>query len=284
MTIRHLKESALSRLEPHYGRGEAEALMRIIFEHLKGWDMTYLCLHAEDEVSDFIKIRVDDIVERLLHDEPIQYITGDVYWHGMHLCVTPAVLIPRAETAELIDIIIDENKRRDDLAVIDACTGSGCMAIALSRNLPFARVVAFDISADALAVARKNASLKKARINFVIHDALSRFPFDEQSFDIVVSNPPYITESERGEMSANVLDYEPAVALFVPDNDPLRFYKAIASEAFRVLKPGGKLYFEINPLYAADITAFLVNSGWEDVVISKDIHGRDRFAKANRPQ
>lgn len=281
MTLQQLINSTRSRLEPLYGRDEAEWMIRITMEHLKGWDRTELILRADREVSDFIADKVAAVTDRLVAGEPLQYILGDTYWHGMTLKVTPDVLIPRPETSQLVDIICDENKG-DDLRVLDVCTGSGCIAIALASTLPFSAVTAVDISDKALAVARENAALRKVRVDYLKADALKPLPLREGSFDIVVSNPPYIAESEKKEMDKNVVDYEPALALFVPDDDPLRFYTPIALTAYRLLKPGGKLYFEVNSDYATDVACMLSGHGWDDAQVLIDLYGRKRFVTAHK--
>lgn len=282
MTLKQLLDNGRARLAPLYGHGEADWMMRIIMEYLKGWKQADLLLRADEEVSDFIAGKADAIIARLLDNEPLQYILGETYWHGMTLKVTPDVLIPRPETSELVDLITSENTA-PDLNVLDVCTGSGCIAVALANTLPFAKVTGTDISDAALAVARENASLRKLKVGFMHSDALGQFPFDDGSMDIVVSNPPYITESEKKEMEPNVLDHEPGLALFVPDADPLRFYTAISREGFRVTRPGGKIYFEINPLFARQVSQMMTETGWDDVQILPDMHGKQRFAKGIRP-
>lgn len=263
-------------------RGEADWMMRIIMEYLKGWKQADLLIRADEEVSDFIAGKADTIITRLLGNEPLQYILGETYWHGMTLKVTPDVLIPRPETSELVDLITSENTA-PDLRVLDVCTGSGCIAVALANTLPFAKVTGTDISEAALDVARENACLRKLKVGFIHSDALGRFPFDDGSMDIVVSNPPYITESEKKEMEPNVLDHEPDIALFVPDSDPLRFYTAISREGLRVTPPGGRIYFEINPLFALQVSRMMTDTGWDDVQILPDMHGKQRFAKGIHP-
>lgn len=282
MTLRQLLDNGRTRLAPLYGQSEADWMMRIIMEYLKGWEQADLLLRADEEVSDFIAGKADAIIARLLDNEPLQYILGETYWHGMTLKVTPDVLIPRPETSELVDLITSENTA-SDLNVLDVCTGSGCIAVALANTLPFSKVTGTDISDAALAVARENASLRKLKVGFMHSDALGQFPFDDGSMDIVVSNPPYITESEKKEMEPNVLDHEPGLALFVPDSDPLRFYTAIFREGFRVTRPGGKIYFEINPLFARQVSRMMTETGWDDVQILPDMHGKQRFAKGIRP-
>lgn len=278
MKIQEKISELIRRLAPVLGEGEARASLRVAAEDIFGWTHTDLLIKADDEISDFRAGQLDRVVDRLLLGEPLQYILGKAYFYGMNFEVTPDVLIPRPETAELVDIIVRENQT-PDLRVMDVGTGSGCIAIALSRNLPFSRVTAVDVSSSALEIARKNAAKFKARISFV-HADIMKYEVPSGSFDVIVSNPPYIAESERVDMEARVLAHEPSMALFVPDDDPLRFYKRIAQIASDALAEGGKLYFEINPLFANDMQSMLNAGGWADVRIEHDIHGRKRFAMA----
>lgn len=279
-TLRQLSDIACKKLSPIYGDSEARWLFRTIMEHLKGWNQVELALRADKEVSDFIVGRVDEAVGRLLEGEPVQYIYGDTYWYGMTLKVSPAVLIPRPETEELVDIIV-KNNPKSDLKVLDICTGSGCIAVALARSLNFPEVSGIDISDDALAIASANADALKVKVNFSKADALS-LPEIENTFDIIVSNPPYVLESEKSGMDKNVLDHEPHIALFVPDNDGLKFYKAIALYAKRALTDKGRLYFEINPLTAGQLKSWMEGEGWNDVELLTDMYGKTRFMIAEK--
>lgn len=266
------------RLAPKYGDGEARAMARIIFENIRGWSPVDLAIHNADEIGAPTLERIDNVVKRLLADEPIQQIFGNAIFYGMKFRITPDVLIPRSETAELVDIIVKENQRKD-LRVLDCGTGSGCIAIALQRNLNFPEVTAIDISDAALAVARENATALKAPVKFQKADIL-QLPngVTGAPYDIIVSNPPYIADSEKASMARNVLDFEPATALFVPDSDPLKFYRPILEAAAAgMLSPGGKLYFEINPLFADRLAALARKSGFSDVQIIRDTEGKNRF-------
>ncbi|MCM1163525.1 MAG: peptide chain release factor N(5)-glutamine methyltransferase [Muribaculaceae bacterium] len=283
MTLKQLSDYGISLLSPINGNGEAQWMMRIIFEHVKGWSRVDQITHADDTMSDFVVDKVKSILSRLQAGEPLQYITGDTYWHGMTLKVTPDVLIPRPETSELIDIIAADNGG-SDLRVLDICTGSGCIAVALASSLQFPEVTGIDISDAALKVAAENASLRKAAVKFIKADALKPLPFPDSCLDIIVCNPPYVLESEKKDMSVNVLDHEPALALFVPDSDPLEFYRPVSAEAFRMARPGGKLYFEINPMEADAVKQTMTSAGWEDVEILLDMHGRKRFARGSKPR
>lgn len=282
--LKTVLQSIKQRLSPKYGEGEAREMGRIIFENLKGWSPVDLAVRQDEPISDFIRQKVDAVVERLLADEPIQQIFGVADFYGMKLKVTPDTLIPRPETAELVDLIVKENQRKD-LRVLDCGTGSGCIAIALQRNLPFPEVTAIDISDGALAVARENGKKLRAPVDFRQVDILS-LPdggMGEQ-FDIVVSNPPYIAQHERAAMARNVVDFEPASALFVPDADPLKFYRAILQAAAdSLLLPGGKIYFEINPLYASDLSALVGKLGFTDIQLLRDTDRRLRFLLCKKP-
>lgn len=282
MRLDELTARMKARLAGHVDAGEAEAMVRTIFGVLKGWTPVDLALKRDSTVSDYIARKAMGAVERVVAGEPLQYVLGETRFYGNTLVVTPAVLIPRPETEELVDIIVDRNDETD-LRVLDLCTGSGCIAVSLARALRFASVTAVDLSAEALAVARENASRLKVRVDFVQEDVLTMKPV-AGTYDIIVSNPPYVLESERSAMSATVLDHEPQMALFVPDDDALRFYKAITRYATDALVAGGRLYFEINPLKAGEIRELLTSAGFVGVEIVKDMTGRERFACAVKPR
>lgn len=281
LTLKQLLDSSRSRLVPIYGGSETSWLLRIIMEHIKGWNQVELLLRADKEVSDFTVSEVNRVIDRLLENEPIQYIFGDTYWHGMTLKVTPDVLIPRPETEELAHMIARENTA-SDLKVLDACTGSGCIAVALAKFMNFPDVIAIDISPEAIDIAKENARLQKVKIGFQIADALDLKKHLSGRYDIIVSNPPYVMENEKSGMERNVLDHEPSLALFVPDNDPLRFYKAIADFAFETLSDRGRLYFELNPLTAAELKEWMLHSGWDEVCLLPDMHAKIRFLIAQK--
>lgn len=283
MTLKECCDKATARLLEAYPASEVRWMVRIIFEHLKGYTPVDLVIKAQDPVSDFIAGKVSAVVDRLLAREPIQYIFGQTQFYGLKLKVTPDTLIPRPETEELVDMIVREAGERSDLRVLDIGTGSGCIAIALARNLRFPQVSAIDISPRALDVARENARDLRTRINFSCADALALTPPAAPAFDIIVSNPPYIARHEQADMDSNVLDHEPHSALFVPDSDPLVFYHAIARFALKALAPGGRIYFEINPLYAHDLSAFMQSCGWTDINLIPDTYRHIRFLSATNP-
>ena len=259
---------------------EAQAMIRIICEDVFNYDQVDMALRQESELPEFAQDRISDIIARLRRHEPLQYIIGSALFHGHRFKVNPAVLIPRPETEQLVDFIIDENPA-SDLRVLDMGTGSGCIAISLARALKFPTVDAFDISRDAVAVARENAALLKVKVRLFESDMLS--PQPSATYDIIVSNPPYICWSEREAMDPNVKDYEPGQALFVPDNDPLLFYKAIAPYAARSLERGGRLYLEINRRFGNEVKRLLEDNGFNEVRIIDDAYGNPRFAAAIAP-
>lgn len=284
MTLSQLIATQRARLtSAGIAEGEAQALVREILFRLKGYSSTDIAYHASDEVTEYLSAHTADAVSRIIAGEPVQYIFGMAHFHGMELHVSPDVLIPRPETSELVDLIADRYRDTADLRVMDLCTGSGCIAIALSRELKFASVSAIDISEAALRIARQNASDLKARVDFSLMDILEAPVPDAGEYDVIVSNPPYICESEKSGMDRNVLDHEPHTALFVPDSDPLLFYRHIRLYARQSLTSGGTLWLEINPLHADTLRRMLEADGWNDVNIMRDTAGRERFTFAQQP-
>lgn len=281
MTLTELYRKIIDELSPSLGANEAKATARLLLEDDLGVTPAVLALRGDRVLEPETITRYGRFISQIKAGEPPQYIIGSAHFMGMDLKVTPATLIPRPETAGLVDMIVDDNSGKTGLHVCDLGTGSGCIAIALSRALPFAEVDAVDISDDALAVARENAAKLMCKINFIKADILDSLPLPAQKYDIIVSNPPYITEDEKKDMETRVKDYEPAQALFVPDNDPLRFYKAIADYALGALSAGGSLYFEINPLFAGQLTSMMEDKGFS-CDISRDAYGKNRFAVCRR--
>lgn len=272
------------RLEPIYGKDESRAMIREIFRILKGWDATEFIIRLTDDypLSDYIRSKIEDILGRLERHEPLQYILGEAHFYGLDLHVEPGVLIPRPETEELVRVIAADNPS-SDLRVVDLGTGSGAIAIALSRYMSFPEITAIDLSPKAIEVATDNVKALKCNGIRVVQGDMTKWSPKSASLDVVVSNPPYVDESEKAGMEANVRDYEPAEALFVPDSDPLKFYRAIAPEALEGLKPGGRLYFEINPRHADELKAMLAHDGFTNVELWRDAQGAYRYIKAQKP-
>lgn len=253
-----------------YDEREAQAVARYVLEEKYG--MTATDIYCGREVPD--DNETAGIVQRLMNREPVQYVVGWEYFCGHKFAVRPGVLIPRPETEELVERIIADNHHSQ--AILDIGTGSGCIAISLALGIKRAEVTAWDISSEALNIAEDNTRLLEAKVHFMQQDTLSP-PADTAKWDIIVSNPPYICAKERAAMAPNVLDHEPHTALFVPDDNPLLFYRAITRYALHALKPGGKLYFEINPLYADDMIRMANEEGFNHAEVIEDSFGKQRF-------
>lgn len=273
MTYRELWRT----LEPLYGNGEARAVTDYVLDVCFGLSKADIMCGAVEEMTAEKTAELRKIFSRLTEGEPVQYVLGRAEFCGRWFSVRPGVLIPRPETEELCAWITADSKASASPKVLDIGTGSGCIAITLQLDMPESKVTAWDISADALDVARENAQQLGANVNFVKLDALNAKP--EGEWDVIVSNPPYICEKEKKDMAANVLEHEPHTALFVPDADPLLFYRAITRLAVQTLSKGGRLYFEINPIYADDTCRMMRAEGMTEVELRSDMYGKQRMAK-----
>lgn len=271
------------RLAAVLGKGEGEAAARIIFEDVAGYDRKWLFMNGSREITDYMQGKIDAAAHRVEAGEPVQYAVGSALFMGMKLTVNDNVLIPRFETEGLVDAVVDLAGGRSDLRVLDVGTGSGCIAVALARALPFSRVTALDVSGKALEVARKNAADLKANVTFEQRDALAMKPTGYERFDFIVSNPPYVLDSEKRTMDERVWRHEPSAALFVPDDDPLRFYRAITAFAAEALNTGGWLCFEINSRFPSEIEQLMKGAGLQDVESRRDYRGNPRFVFGRRP-
>ena len=260
-----------------YTDGEIKALTRILATEMLG--VSQMAFYIKDDVALTAEQEtlLDDAIARLQKHEPIQYILGYSDFCGLRFKVTPATLIPRPETSELVEWIASETNGNE--SILDIGTGSGCIAISIANKLPQSKVSAWDISPDALAVATENSKANGCNVAFETVDILGYQPTGEQ-FDIIVSNPPYIKEVEKELMHSNVLDWEPHTALFVPDNDPLLFYRTIAQKATTMLRPGGKLYFEINRAHGKETVEMLAALGYANIELRKDFADNDRMIRA----
>lgn len=273
MTYRELWRT----LEPLYGNGEARAVTDYVLDVCFGLSKADILCGAVEEMTAEKTAELNKIFNRLTKGEPVQYVLGRAEFSGRWFNVRPGVLIPRPETEELCAWITADSKASGSPKVLDIGTGSGCIAITLQLDMPESKVTAWDISADALDVARENAKQLGANVNFVKLDALNAKP--EGEWDVIVSNPPYICEKEKKDMAVNVLEHEPHTALFVPDADPLLFYRAITRLAVQTLSKGGRLYFEINPIYADDTCHMMRAEGMTAVELRSDMYGKQRMAK-----
>jgi len=268
-----------SELQGLYPDTEIKSFSNLIIEKVSGFSRTEIIVNKNTLFSVEQRHVIENFIEKLKEYVPIQYILGETEFFGLPFHVNESVLIPRPETEELVDWIRNENDRNANPGILDIGTGSGCIAISLKHEFTNATVDAFDISEKALETAQNNATLNKLEVNFSKVDILNT-PEMEQKWDIIVSNPPYVTELEKSEISPNVLDYEPHLALFVPDNDPLLFYRCIAIFAQQHLKPRGKLYFEINRQFGKATVDLLTAMGFGNVELRKDISGNDRMVRA----
>lgn len=269
-----------SRLQPYYTAEEVSALSRIVCCDLLGQAPTDYYLGKDIVLSSKKEQELEDILQRLSRFEPLQYIEGRTLFLGREVWVAPGVLIPRPETEELVELMLKEIPA--DARILDVGTGSGCIAISLAKEFPDALVTAWDVSPKALSVARANARKLQADVRFVECDVLACQVDEVGLYDVIVSNPPYVTEAEKADMEPNVLQWEPSLALFVPDNDPLRFYRCIAVLGRGMLADGGRLYFEINRAYGHEMVEMLRAMGYVGVRVEKDLSQNDRFVIAEK--
>jgi release factor glutamine methyltransferase len=258
-----------------YSTEEAENLVNWLLEHHLGLRRVDM-MHFLDEKDLPQALKLD--FERLKAGEPIQYIFGKGPFYGWDFLVNEHTLIPRNETEELVHLIIKENSQAG-LKILDIGTGTGCIPISLDLEIKSPEVYGIDISEKALEVARKNGELLKSNVSFLKCDILNEMP-NVRELDILVSNPPYVPEGEKSEMHRNVLDFEPELALFVPDLNPLLFYRVIGEKGKQLLKPGGKLYFEIHEKFGSGVAELLTRLGYQEVKVIKDLNGKERIASA----
>jgi release factor glutamine methyltransferase len=284
MNVRHFTIDLSSVLQRIYPEREAQAIAALVVEHLLDMDSLQRMMDAQQPVPAAALQALPALQARLLAHEPVQYVLGTAYFEGMALEVTPATLIPRPETEELVRAITQERGQPAGQRVLDVGTGSGCLALALARALPNADVLAVDISAEALAVARRNGATYAPTVAFQQVDILAGLPsgIAPGTLDILVSNPPYVRESERPEMRDNVLAWEPATALFVPDEDPLLFYRRLRDVGRELLRFGGSIYLEINEALGPETAALLEGNGFEDVRVLPDMFGKARMVRGTR--
>ncbi len=278
-----------------YDAGEAKAIARMALDVAFGMSMADILCGKVTQLSADESQKLQKIQDRLLKGEPVQYVLGSADFGGRVFHVDPGVLIPRPETAELCQWIVESegsaSVNGDDrraVSILDIGTGSGCIAITLALDIPHSRVSAWDISDEALRIARANAESLGAAVSFSRRDALQPSAPSMQAtcpgYDIIVSNPPYIYNKEKETMQQHVLGFEPHLALFAPNDNPMLFYRAISNYAATALHPGGSLYFELNPLLAGDVASLLSSCGFLHVEIRPDQFGKQRFIKANNPQ
>ncbi|WP_339693948.1 peptide chain release factor N(5)-glutamine methyltransferase [uncultured Roseivirga sp.] len=268
------------KLSGVYDEREAMNMAHLLLTHFYGLDRMKVVLNDELLLVENAEIVLNKAIDELNQHKPIQHILGSVEFYGCEFKVDERALIPRPETEELVDWIVTENIIEDPY-ILDVGTGTGCIPIALKNAIPKARVAAVDVSEEALALARENAKQNNTEVDFQHLDILNEaFPFD--MLDLVVSNPPYIPESDKPEMSSNVLSFEPHLALFVANNDPFIFYKRITELALQHLKIGGMLYFEIHERFGEEMVKLVEDMGFTNVFLKKDLQGKDRMLQAQK--
>ncbi|UKJ06017.1 peptide chain release factor N(5)-glutamine methyltransferase [Solitalea lacus] len=280
-TVKDFESHLSQKLVDLYDTVEAKSISQLVLMHVLNVNKTQLSMKGLRELNVQEIISLEMILEELLSAKPVQYVLGETEFYGCRIKVNEHVLIPRQETEELVHWILADLKynKAGDLNILDICTGSGCIPIALKKNLPNAKLSGLDISYNALETATQNAVLNKAEVQFYYQDILNAEASTPNSFDIIVSNPPYVRELEKEKMHKNVLDFEPHLALFVTDNNPLIFYKAIADYASKYLKKGGSLYFEINEVLGSETKAVMEAAGFYNVEVRKDLYDKDRMIK-----
>jgi release factor glutamine methyltransferase len=280
-------EALWKRLTPLYEAGEAKAVVRWLLDVRFGLSMADILCDKVSELPQAAQAELEAMMARLAEGEPVQYVVGLADFCGRQFRVAPGVLIPRPETAELCQWVLEGRGERGEArgyTLLDIGTGSGCIAITLAAEMPQAEVTGWDISEVALGIARENAERLGVGVSFEQRDILdsSRSTLHASLYDIIVSNPPYIEPREREGMERNVLDYEPHIALFAPEGNPILFYQRIADLAVRALKPGGSLYFELNPLTASSVGNYLTQIGFSRIEIRQDAFGKNRMLKATK--
>ncbi len=257
-----------------YDEREADNIVELLFEHYMQWTRLELRSNQEQRLSESDLLKFHSALKQLRKNVPVQYVIGEVEFYGLTFRVNPSVLVPRPETEELVDLVVKENKKCKSL--IDIGSGSGCISISYKRNAFDSGVVALDVSEKALDVVKQNSKLNNVVVDTIQMDIL-KWGDLSRKFDVVVSNPPYVLNSEKDKMEANVIDHEPHLALFVEDSDPLLFYHCIADFALAHLNESGRIYFEINELYGNEVAQCLQVRNFKDIRIVKDINGKDRI-------
>jgi release factor glutamine methyltransferase len=284
MTIKQYRDQFIQELTPIYGMEEADSFFYLILDAKHQLKRVDLALQP-DLVFSITELETWNLIlDQLKKEIPIQYLLGTTHFYGLEFEVNPNVLIPRPETEELVDWIVQKSRIKNQeskIKILDIGTGSGCIAISLAKNLPNAEVFALDVSEQALATAQRNAESNQVAIQFIHQSILETEDLGHQ-FDIIISNPPYVRDLEKQEIKKNVLDNEPHLALFVADNDALLFYRKIAQLSQKNLSPTGQLYFEINQYLGQEMVALLKEMNFQNTELRKDVYGNDRMTKSTR--
>ncbi|WP_339627470.1 peptide chain release factor N(5)-glutamine methyltransferase [uncultured Maribacter sp.] len=278
MLLREIKNIFHSELDVLYGKDEVSSFFYMLIEHYFNLERFVLAIQPELVIDKEQETVIFNALAELKLEHPIQHIIGSSHFMDMDFKVNPHVLIPRPETEELVRWVIEDNEKAElPLAILDMGTGSGCIPISLTKYLPNANIFGLDISLDALEVAQENNKIHGTKVEFFQADILNLN--HKNNYDIIVSNPPYVRELEKAEMQKNVIDHEPSIALFVPDEDPLKFYRAIVNFASRHLNDKGSLYLEINQYLGNEMIEFLQKYEFHTIKLKQDIYGNDRMLK-----
>ncbi|MGY4536506.1 release factor glutamine methyltransferase [Mucilaginibacter sp. UYNi724] len=284
-TIKDVFLSFQQGLNEVYDSRETASVALLVLEEITGISRAKIKAFPDDEIAGEAAEKIQSILDELKTGKPVQYILGSTEFYGLNFLVNPATLIPRPETEELVEWVLESQKlkvnNQKPVSVLDIGTGSGCIAISIKKNLPRALVMAIDISADALHTAKQNAVINEVEVEFVLDDILiTKLDIEDSKFDIIISNPPYVTLEDKLQMHQNVTAFEPHGALFVPEHDPLIFYKAIANFAIERLSDNGLLFFEINENFGKETVELLSDKGFIAIELRKDMSGRDRMVRA----
>lgn len=287
MILKEIQHIFHKELDPIFGKDEVDSFFDMLLKAYLGFSRIDLVLNPNLAITKTEEQPLFEALSRLKLEEPIQYIIGNTEFYGLKVKVNTHTLIPRPETEELVDWILrDIGNQESEVNILDIGTGSGCIAVALAKNLPNAKVYAIDVSEEALSVAKENAKLNDVKIEFIHQDILSLDNADQvlssRKFDIIVSNPPYVRVQEKSEIKNNVLNYEPHLALFVENNDPFLFYKVIAQFAVENLKPKGQLFFEINQYLGKEMVQLLKYYKFKNIELKKDLFDNNRMIKSTK--
>lgn len=283
MKLKEIKSKFNDDLHGIYPGLEIDSFFKLLSEAYLNLSPVEIVLQADMEIEPAIQEKFSAALKRLKAYEPIQYIIGRTEFFGLPLKVNPDTLIPRPETEELVKLTLQEvaeANTAEKLRILDIGTGAGCIAVALAKNLPDAEISAMDVSEEALKVAEENAKINKVDVHYFQGDILTMESLPEK-YHFIVSNPPYVRLSEKRMMDSNVVDFEPELAIFVTDEDPLLFYRKIAQLAKRQLTENGKLIFEINEYLGEDLLALIIDEGFENIHLIKDIYGKNRMLKCS---
>lgn len=285
MILKELQHQFHKELDTIYGKDEVQSFFKLLIEFFLNLKPIDIVLHSKRSISIADQHCFNDIIKRLKQEEPIQYIVGETEFFGLSFKVNPSTLIPRPETEELVQWIIEDLTLANiqNPKILDIGTGSGCIAISLAKNLPYAKIHAMDVSKEALKVTKENAILNQVEVECIEADILTARHNELHKYDVIVSNPPYVRALEKSTIKNNVLMHEPHLALFVENEDPLLFYKAICEYAVHNLKPKGSLFFEINQYLGTEMKQLLNTFNFESVELRQDIFGNDRMLKSIKP-